>query len=91
MNYKIFLGCLKCHKDHCIEISAQSEHLYKFDLWPLCDPLMTSNEFQNPFKMPRMSQGSLFINLSSIGAFLKIWPLTPLWPLNDLEWVLKYF
>ena len=49
------IASLKCHKDHCIEISAQSEYLYKFDLWPLCDPLMTLNKFQNIFKMLTMS------------------------------------
>ena len=37
------------------EISAQSEHFWKFDLWPLCDPLITSNELQNIFRMLKMS------------------------------------
>ena len=39
--FKNILGCLECHKDCCIKISAQSEHFENkwlfWPLWPLHD------------------------------------------------------
>ena len=52
---KIYPKCLECHEGHYLQISTQSEHFWKFDLWPICDPLMTYNRFLNIFNISRRS------------------------------------
>ena len=41
MNFKIYLGCLECHTDRCIKISAQLEHLKIIYFFDPCDLYMT--------------------------------------------------
>ena len=94
MTFISFLICLECHSDHSMQIWAQSEHFKKkltFD--PLYDLCLLTYDLHFIFNMFRVSQWSFHVNLSSIGAFFLIWPLTPymtfaFWPMTFISFLI---
>ena len=85
------LVCVEYQMDHSYQISAQLEHFVLNRKWPHNDPLMTVNDVLSILTCLDRLEDHSHQNFSSIGAFFIKPEVTSKWPLNDLEWPLKYF
>ena len=64
----------------------------QFDMLKECQNYDLAPVTPNDFQLTSWSIIKIIIkNFGTIGVFLKIWPLTTLWPINNLEWITKYF